>query len=129
LTDRNEDLVTEAARSKLEMTPGHAVEAVERGLGLSRGELAGALGTSARTVERWRTGQTYPQHEARERLAELVAVEVHLGETFDDREAQRAWLRLDNPYLGGLTPLEVVRAGRTDRVEAALEALDSGVFV
>ena len=83
----------EAARSKLEMTPGHAVEAVERGLGLSRGELAGALGTSARTVERWRTGQTYPQHEARERLAELVAVEVHLSETFGDREAKRFWLR------------------------------------
>ena len=30
----------EAARSKLEMTPGHAVETVEGGLGLSRGELA-----------------------------------------------------------------------------------------
>jgi DNA-binding transcriptional regulator YiaG len=71
LTDRNEDVVTEAARSKLEMAPGRAVETVEGGLGLSGGELAGALGASARTVERWRTGQTYPQHEARERLAEL----------------------------------------------------------
>ena len=121
--------MTEAARSKLEASTACPGVMVERGLGLSRGELAGALGTSARTVERWRTGQTYPQHEARERLAELVAVEVHLGETFDDREAQGAWLRLGNPYLGGLTPLEVVRAGRADRVEAALEALDSGVFV
>src|SRR5215210_8496393 len=116
----------EAARSKLEMTPGHAVETVEGGLGLSRGEIAGALGASARTVERWRTGQTYPQHEARERLAELVAVEVHLSETFGDREARRAWLHSGNPYLGGLTPLEVLRVGRTDRAEAALEALDSG---
>jgi hypothetical protein len=44
-------------------------------------------------------------------------------------ESRRAWLRSDNPYLGGLTPLEVLRAGRTDRVEAALEALDSGMFV
>ena len=119
----------EAARPKLEMTPGRAVETVEGGLGLSRGEIAGALGASARTVERWRTGQTYPQHEARERLAELVAVEVHLGETFDDPESGRAWLRSGNPYLGGLTPLEVVRAGRADRVQAALEALDSGVFI
>jgi len=119
----------EAARSRLEMTPEHAVETLERGLGLSRGELAGALGASARTIERWRTGQTYPQHEARERLAELVAVEGHLGETFVDPEATRGWLRSGSPYLGGLTPLEALRAGRADRVRAALEALDSGVFV
>jgi len=129
LADKNRDVIMEAARSKLEMTPGRAVETVEGGLGLSRSELAGALGASARTVERWRAGQTYPQHEARERLAELVGVEAHLVETFDDPESGSAWLRSANPYLGGLTPLEVVRAGRTDRVEAALEALDSGVFV
>jgi uncharacterized protein (DUF2384 family) len=121
--------MVEAARSKLEMTPENAVETVEGGLGLGRGELASALGASARTIERWRAGQTYPQHGARERLAELVDVEAHLVETFDDPESRRGWLLSANPYLGGLTPLEVVRAGRTDRVEAALEALDSGVFV
>lgn len=119
----------EAARSRLETTPGRAVEALEGGLGLSMGELAGALGASARTVERWRTGQTYPQHEARERLAELVALEGHLGETFVDPEAARGWLRSASPYLGGLTPFEALLAGRADRVRAALEALDSGVFV
>lgn len=119
----------EVARSRLETTPGRAVEALEGVFGLGRGELAGALGTSARTVERWRTGQTYPQHEARERLAELLAVEAHLGETFGNPEASRSWLRSGSPYLGGLTPLEALLAGRADRVRAALEALDSGVFV
>jgi uncharacterized protein (DUF2384 family) len=128
VTDRNEDVMM-GSRSKLDTTPGQAVETVEGGLGLSRGELAGALGASARTIERWRAGQTHPQHEARGRLAELVALEEHLVETFDDPESRRAWLRSDNPYLGGLTPLEVLRAGRADRVEAALEALDSGMFV
>jgi len=120
----------EAARSRLETTPGRAVQALEEGLGLSRGELlASALGASARTVERWRTGQTYPQHEARERLADLLALEGRLGETFVDPEARRAWLRSGSPYLGGLTPQEALLAGRADRVRAALEALDSGVFV
>ncbi len=120
----------EAARSRLETTPGRAVQALEEGLGLSRGELlASALGASARTVERWRTGQTYPQHEARERLADLLALEGRLGETFVDPEARRAWLRSGSSYLGGLTPLEALLAGRADRVRAALEALDSGVFV
>lgn len=129
MTDRNGEVVMEAARSKLEMAPGNALETVEGGLGLGGGELAGALGASTRTVERWRTGQTYPQHGARERLAELVALDAHLRETFGDPEARRTWLCSGNPYLGGLTPLEVVRAGRADRAEAALEALDSGVFL
>lgn len=118
-----------AERPKLQTTPQRAVEMLEGGMGLARGELAAVLGTSARTVERWRTGQTYPQHEARERLADLLALEGRLDETFGDPEARRAWLRSDNPYLGGLTPLEALRAGRADRVRAALEALDSGVFV
>ena len=100
LVDRNEDVMVEAARSKLEMTPGRAVETVE-GLGLGGVELAGALGASARTVERWRAGQTYPQHEARERLARLVAVEAHLVETFDDPESRRAWLRSAQPLPRG----------------------------
>ena len=111
------------------MAPGRAVERLEVGIGLGRGELAGILGASARTVERWRTGQTYPQHEMRERLAGLIDLERHLGETFGDTEAVRSWLRTHNPYLGDLTPLEVLRAGRPDRVRAALEALDSGVFI
>jgi transcriptional regulator with XRE-family HTH domain len=119
----------EAERSRLETTPGRAVETLEGGLGLSRGELASALGASARTVERWRTGHTYPQHEARERLADLLALEDRLGETFVDPEAARGWLRSGSPYLGGLTPLEALLAGRADRAGAALEALDSGVFV
>jgi DNA-binding transcriptional regulator YiaG len=129
LDDKNKDVAMEAARSGPEMTPRRAIETLEGGLGLGGGELAGALGASVRTVERWRTGQTYPQHESRERLADLVAVEHRLGETFANPEAGRAWLHSSNPYLGGLTPLEALLAGRSDRVEAALEALDSGVFV
>ena len=36
---------------------------------------------------------------------------------------------IENRYLGGLTPSDAIQVGRFDRVEAALEALDSGVFV
>jgi uncharacterized protein (DUF2384 family) len=119
----------EAAKLRLEMTPAQAVGRLEEGLGLSTVELATALGISARTLERWRAGETHPQREARVRLAALVALDRRLQETFDTPEAVRSWLRAGSPYLGGLTPVEVLRAGRPDRVEAALEALDSGVFV
>lgn len=119
----------DAAELRLEMTPARAVERLKEGLGLSTNELAGALDAAPRTLERWRVGETYPQRDARRRLAALVALDDHLRETFEDAEAGYAWMRAGNRYLGGLTPAEAVRVGRIDRVEAALEALDSGVFV
>ena len=119
----------EAAELKLEMTPAQALERLEGDLGLTRGELAAALGATPRTLERWRAAATHPQRDARRRLAALLNLDEHLRDTFTDREAAREWLRAPNPYLGGLTPSDALRAGRADRVEAALEALDSGVFV
>src|SRR5215204_1252591 len=64
-------------------------------LRLTNADLAGAMQSSPRTIERWRAQATFPQHEARRRL----------------------------------DALEALRAGRIDRVEAAIEALDSGIFV
>ena len=70
-----------------------------------------------------------PQHHQTRQPAELAALYRHLSDTFDDREAARAWLRTPNRYLGSQTPEEAVRDGRPDRAEAALEALDSGAFL
>lgn len=58
--------------------------------------------------------------------AELAALHRHLSDVFDDQEAARIWMETPSRYLGGQTPADVVRNGRPDRVEAALEALDSG---
>ena len=58
-----------------------------------------------------------------------MALDRWLREAFDSPEAIRDWLNAENRYLGGLTPTEAVQVGRFDRVEAALEALDSGIFV
>jgi transcriptional regulator with XRE-family HTH domain len=99
----------DAAEPRLEMAPGRAVECLVKAMGLCKKELADTLGATPRTLERWRSGETYPQRDTRRRLAALVEFDRHLGETFEDREA--------------------VRVGRVERVEAALEALDSGVFV
>jgi uncharacterized protein (DUF2384 family) len=41
-------------------------------------------------------------------------------------DAARAWLHRPSPFLGQTEPIELVRAGRFDRVEAALEAINSG---
>lgn len=112
----------------LEIGPRQAIERVERTPHLSEQELTQALAASPRTVHRWRMNATYPQHEARERLATLVALADRLMETFRTAEAIHIWMNTANRYLGGFTPIEAIRAGRVDRVDAALEALDMGIF-
>ena len=113
----------------LEMTPRQALDALQEAMGLSEEELAGALGTSHRTVQRWRAGKAYPQQLARQRLAELLRLQQRVRETFEGLDTVRRWFHSPSRYLGGMTPAEAVRVGRLDRVEAALEALDSGVFL
>jgi hypothetical protein len=38
-------------------------------------------------------------------------------------------MHTNNSYLGGMTPENAAQAGRLDRIEAALAALDAGFFV
>lgn len=111
------------------LPPGRLLEQLERELGLSRAELAAALDVNPRTLERWSTGEAYPQHEARRNLEALLDLQRHVSDTFSTSDAARTWLRAENAYLGRLTPADALRVGRPDRVEAALEALDSGVFI
>jgi transcriptional regulator with XRE-family HTH domain len=113
----------------LDRPPHQIIELIKAELGLSEAELAQALAIDPRTVRRWQSGQAYPQHEARQRLANLRDVTRRLQETFASAEAIRAWIRQPSRYLSQLTPAEVLRTGRIDRVEAALEALDSGIFL
>jgi hypothetical protein len=98
--------------------------------GVSDEMLAAALGVTPRTPDRWRRGM-YPQTETRERLAALNELYERLITSFgvDDPEALRTWLHGDNRYLGGLKPVDALEAGRFDRVEAALVALDEGFYV
>ena len=100
----------------------------ERELRLTTAELASALGVSTRTINRWRTGETLPQREARVKLAALIELRDHLFRTFED-EGVPVWLRSPNRYLGGVTPAEMLRLGRFERVEAALEVIDSGIVL
>lgn len=96
---------------------------------LSDEELAGALGATTRTVNRWRTGESVPQHASRERIESLVALIERLSATFRSADAATLWLRTGSEYLDGLPPIEALRAGRLDAVGAALEALDSGIYL
>lgn len=98
-------------------------------LALDSQELAVILGVTPRTLDRWQSEQAIPQRATRERIKQLLQLERELQETFNDQSASRRWLNTDNHYLGGIKPIEALRVGRNDRVEAALEALASGIFV
>lgn len=112
---------------RLNTTPEEAIATLGSRLSMREPEIALALGISARSLHRWSSGQSHPQRESRAHLARLLALAGRLEETFGDNASE--WLESDSRYLGGMKPIEALRAGRIDRVEAALEALDSGFVV
>ena len=118
----------EGSLAPLRATPVEIIEAWNE-LGMSEADLVRALGIDSRTLRRWRSGESYPQHDARAGLASLDGLRRRLLETFDTPDAARIWLHASNRYLGGLTPADSLRVQRFERFEAALEALDSGIFV
>ncbi len=104
------------------------VETLERDLGLSARDLAGAVGVSQRTVERWRRGAV-PQEETLKRLDALVELHHRLRESFKSMAAARSWLHRPNEYLRGMEPVDALRVGRPQQVHNALEIIDSGMFL
>jgi transcriptional regulator with XRE-family HTH domain len=100
-----------------------------RSLGISYEELAQVLGTDRKTVYRWLADERFPQAHNRARLDALEALVDRLDQSFKTQEGTATWLRSPSGYFGGLCPMDALLRGRIDAVDAALEALDSGVFV
>lgn len=98
-------------------------------LGMNEAQFAEALHVQPRTLDRWRAETAFPQHESRRRLEALMALVDRLGETFNTSVDAAQWLHSESAYFGGLRPVDALLRGRIDLVDAALEAMDSGVFV
>lgn len=98
-------------------------------LDLTREDVAGALGTTIRNIDRWYKGETFPQKEGRKQFDRLLAFRDRIQECFPLGRQVRQWMHTDNTSLGFIKPVEALKAGRLDRVEAALEAEAGGVFV
>jgi len=121
--------------SEPRIAPGRVLRLLTEDLGIDEKDLRVIFDVEQRSIEKWMSGETLPQKETRRRLNELAALHQHLGQTFTSYEGARAWMRAPLRYLAGLTPLQVLRAGDSEeassveRLEEALEALDSGVFL
>lgn len=117
----------DATEPRLNTTPERAIAELESRLTMRESDIALALGISPRSLHRWSSGESHPQRGSRKNLARLLALAERLEEAFGENADE--WLGADSRYLGGLKPIEALRAGRMDRVEDALEALDSGIVL
>jgi hypothetical protein len=68
-------------------------------------------------------------HEQRTKAPEEVALDSELAATFASVAASNRWLRTPNPILNGDQPIECMKRREYDRVRAALEAFNTGVYV
>ncbi|MFN0070225.1 MAG: hypothetical protein ACKVVP_01885 [Chloroflexota bacterium] len=121
--------MTISESSLLTLTPGQLIAQLRDDLGLVDDEIARAVGADRRSLEAWVAGTSYPQRARRQRLAELGTLRSHLLQDFQEVDAVRAWVQAPNGYLRGIRHVEAIVAGRIDAVEAAAEALASGVFI
>lgn len=74
-------------------------------------DVARAVGTTPRSVARWRAGASTPRRDLEERLLELAAVVDALRAALGDAGRARLWLRRPHPGLDDDKPLERVAAG------------------
>ena len=63
------------------------------------------------------------------KTAEEVALDRELAATFTSLSVSERWLRTPNPILNGDRPSECLKRREYDRVHAALEAFNTGVYV
>jgi putative toxin-antitoxin system antitoxin component (TIGR02293 family) len=104
-----------------------ALDQLEHDFGLSSSELAQTVGVDRRTLERWASGDTFPRHATRDRLLALVALHERLAGLFKTAEDARVWLHRPLPFLGQMAPIDALKVGRIESVNAASEAIDEGV--
>jgi hypothetical protein len=106
-----------------------ALEDQGRRLGINLEDLAGVIGVNYTTWWRWQRREAPPGRAiVVSRLQQLSELFQLLPRLFAGPDLAREWLHAARPAsLGGAqTPMEVMRAGRLDRVLALLHGLASG---
>jgi uncharacterized protein (DUF2384 family) len=91
-------------------------------------DISHIIGVDESTVHRWRSGTSTPRPITHARIAQFADLLEMLPRLFAGPDRAREWLNERRPdALGGMeTPLEVMRAGRIDRVLTLLHFLARG---
>jgi Protein of unknown function (DUF2384) len=105
------------------------LRALQASIGLPERDIARLTRTQPRTVRRWLDGSVEPRFDSAERIDELRAIVVVLGEMLDP-DGIVAWLRSRNPNLNFRRPLDVLGDGQDfEAVLGAAQALTAGTYV
>jgi transcriptional regulator with XRE-family HTH domain len=113
------------------LTPALDLKALERlreKLELDWVDLADTIGVDQSTLFRWRRGESSPRPMAWTRLEQLKELMQVLQRVFAGSDRAREWLKAAKPeaFDGEKTPLEVMKAGRIDKVLTVLHFLARG---
>jgi hypothetical protein len=60
---------------------------------------------------------------------DAAALDTEFAATFTSENAVNRWLQTPNPILNGDAPTDCLKRREYDRVRAALEAFNSGVYI
>ncbi len=90
--------------------------------------VAHLLGVSKSQPSRWRTGAETPSPEKARELVDLDHVVARAQLLWADREVVEEWLTGPNAYLGGATPIDVIRLRGASEVINALDEAMSGAY-
>ncbi len=107
------------------VSPAAKVEALSRDFSSQR-RLADALGVSPAQISRWKRGQGVDPDNA-ERLDLLELVMSSLVRLYEPATVEK-WLFGLNPLLRNRRPIDVIRAGRTEELLAALRQERAGSY-
>jgi hypothetical protein len=98
-------------------------------LGLTWEEVGVMLGTTGRTVQRWRDREVVPGREGEERLDALDELRFWIDTVFEgDAEAAQDWLRTRLLDLRGKSPLHAIKAGEFEKISEFLATFHAGAF-
>ncbi len=117
-------------RAELEMTYAkETVDWIQEAFELTIREVGGALGTSSKTVQRWRTQRTAPRPEHRRELEKLNQLRHFIETSFRNSDAAQRWMHRPSPALRGKSPMAVLTHGDIDAVLKVLGTLAGGAHV
>ena len=100
-----------------------------KGYKLDNADLAAALKVDRRTIQRYRSGDSYPTRRVRNGLVDLREISILLGEIFSTQEGAVRWLNTSVPLLKGRRPIDLIQKGKLEEVISALETYESGAFL
>jgi hypothetical protein len=105
------------------------LRALRSQVGVGERDISRLTQAQGRTVRRWLEGTAVPHPDSADRIDELRAIVMVLGDMLDP-DGIVAWLRNRNPTLEFRRPLEVLStSGGFDEVLSAAQALVSGTYV